>query len=294
MRTALLVAACLIALPAAAAAQPRNLLFFCGQPDPGALSEKASRQSGDPVPTAADKAAAAGAAAKAGALRAGLSRGDSLAEPYDGAARWAALAQKATDPELAELFRRVAMDQFSRSHLEAAILHRSWAEGLSPAATSYAFAIISSRDYCGTDEGNTAWLEKELGAKNLFKRSTFGDGAANAAFLLVQHADLNRPFQRKALAMMEPLMATGDVRPQNYALLFDRVAVGEGRPQRYGSQGGCAGPGVWTEKPVEDPATLDQTRAKVGLEPMAAYRARFTAGCGGAAPTAAASASPKS
>jgi hypothetical protein len=286
MRTAFLIAASLIGLPVAAAAQPRNLWYFCGQPDPGALSEKASRQSGDPIPTPADKAAAAGAVAKADALRARLSHGDPLGEPYDGAERWAVLAEKATDPELAELFRRVAMDQFSRSHMDAAILHRSWAEGLSPAATSYAYAIVSTRDFCGTDEGNTAWLEKALAAKNLFKRSTFGDSAANAAFLLVQHADLNRPFQRKALAMMEPLMATGDVRPQNYALLFDRVAVGEGRPQRYGSQGGCTGPGVWTEKPVEDAATLDQTRAKVGLEPIAAYRTRFVAVCGGAAPPA--------
>ena len=46
-------------------------------------------------------------------------------------------------------------------------------------------------------------------------------------------------------------------------------------PQRYGTQGHCTGAGTWEPWPCEDPARLDERRASVGLEPEAAYIARF-------------------
>jgi hypothetical protein len=270
----------LISLPAAAAAQPS----FCSS-DVASLAERQLVGSENAEKTAADRAAAQVALAKIDALRRDLDDGKSLPSPYEPAARFGALAHGAKDPVLAELFRRTAMDQFVRSGAAASASHTGWAAGLSAAATAYVFTVSANRDWCGLDQANTAWLEKQIDVHGWFKRSIYGPEAAGAAFLLTQHADRDKPFQKKVLAMMEPLLAANDVRPQDYALLFDRVAVGEGRPQRYGSQGGCTGPGQWTEKPVEDAATLDQTRAKVGLEPMAAYRARFVVSCGAAAPS---------
>jgi len=278
MRTALFIALALLAAPAAAMAQS----YSCSG-DAAAMAGKRLTESESPQQAAVDKAAGQAFLAQIDALRRDLNEGKALAEPYDSAGRFATLAHDAKDPMLAELFRRTAMDQFARLHAVAYASHTGWAAGLTPGAAGYVFSVAATRDWCGLDEANTAWLEKQIDAHGWFKRSA-GEGPANAAFLLVQHADANKPFQKKVLAMMEPLLAAGEVRPQNYALLFDRVAVGEGRPQRYGSQGGCTGPGVWTEKPVEDAASLDQTRAKVGLEPMAAYRARFVASCGGPAP----------
>jgi hypothetical protein len=280
MRKLLCLALMLAGLPMAAKAQSSSLTFFCGKDqNVPALAEKKLAETEGAAQAAADKAAAQPAIGKIDDMRKALDGDGALPAPYDELVGLRDQRRKASDPVLAELYRRVALDQFARLHLIAAASRTGWAEGLSPGATSYAFIVASSRDYCGVDESNTAWLEKQIDARGWFKATVYGPQAAGAAFLLAQHADLDKPFQKKALALMEPLLKTKDVRPQDYALLFDRVAVGEGRPQRYGSQGGCVGHGEWREKPVEDAATLDQTRASVGLEPMAAYRARFTAVC---------------
>ena len=230
---------------------------------------------------ALDVTAAQAALTRLDNLRQRFQAGETLDEPYAGAGHWQQLSRQAADPVKAELFRRVAKDQFARSAVIATASRTSWAAGLSDGALGIASAAAMTRDWCGIDEDNTRWLQQQLRTRGWFRRSTDGPDADKAAFLLVQHADANKPFQKEVLQMLEPLVRTGDARPQNYALLFDRVAVGEKRPQRYGSQGNCTGPGTWTEFAVEDPASLDQRRAQMGLEPMAAYRKRFVQACGG-------------
>lgn len=51
----------------------------------------------------------------------------------------------------------------------------------------------------------------------------------------------------------------------------DRVLVGEGKPQRFGTQFAPARDGVLAPQPVEAPEGLDARRAAVGLKPMAEY-----------------------
>ncbi|KAK0351541.1 hypothetical protein LTR94_024562, partial [Friedmanniomyces endolithicus] len=72
--------------------------------------------------------------------------------------------------------------------------------------------------------------------------------ASNAAWLMAQHADRDPQFQ----AMMEPLVKSGEVSLANYAYLFDRIAVGADRPQRYGTQGRCTGPELWEPNTLEN------------------------------------------
>ena len=230
---------------------------------------------------ALEVAAAKAALAKLDDLRSRFQAGETLEEPYAGASHWQKLSRGAAEPVKAELFRRVAKDQFARSLVIATASRTSWAAGLSDAAVGIASAAAFTRDWCGIDEDNTRWLQQQIRTRGWFRRKADGRDADNAAFLLVQHADGNKAFQKEVLRMLEPLLKAGDVRPQNYALLFDRVAVGEKRPQRYGSQGNCTGPGTWAEFAVEAPASLDQRRAQMSLEPMAAYRKRFKAACGG-------------
>jgi hypothetical protein len=62
-------------------------------------------------------------------------------------------------------------------------------------------------------------------------------------------------------------MQDGQARPDSYAYLYDRVAVAEQRPQRYGSQYGADG----TPEPIEDPDHVDERRKAVGLDTMAEY-----------------------
>ena len=60
------------------------------------------------------------------------------------------------------------------------------------------------------------------------------------------------------------------------ALLEDRVALGEGRKQTYGSQIGFdESSGKYYVLPLEDPDKVDQRRASVGLGPLADYVKRW-------------------
>lgn len=102
-----------------------------------------------------------------------------------------------------------------------------------------------------------------------------GGAGADAAWLLVQHADRDVAFQKQCLTLLERAVASGDARPANYAYLYDRVAVAEKRPQRYGTQYSDGQPA-----PLEDPAHVDRRRRSVGLGTMAAYREEMRAAYG--------------
>jgi hypothetical protein len=130
------------------------------------------------------------------------------------------------------------------------------------------------------DARNTADLKALLEMHHWFTISAFGERADNDAWLLVQHADQDREFQRRVLAILEPLVAQHETRPEHYAYLFDRLAADAGapggpKPQRYGTQGRCVGKGKWEPNEVEDPANLDLRRASVGLMSEAEYRKIF-------------------
>jgi len=110
--------------------------------------------------------------------------------------------------------------------------------------------------------------------------SVFGTQADKDAWLLVQHADRDSAFQNQVLSILEKLYPSGETNPANYAYLFDRVAVSWGdptqtKPQRYGTQGKCTGPGSWAPLPAEDPQNLDNRRKEVGLGTEAEYILRF-------------------
>lgn len=99
--------------------------------------------------------------------------------------------------------------------------------------------------------------------------SLVGDDGAQAAWLLVQHADADIEFQQ-CLALMEAAVAAGEARPQDLAYLTDRVRFNTGQPQVYGTQVLIID-GKVTLKPIEDEANVDARRAEVGLEPLADY-----------------------
>ena len=60
--------------------------------------------------------------------------------------------------------------------------------------------------------------------------------AADAAWLMAQHAIHDPEFQRECLGLLEAAVWQGEASPRNLAYLTDRVLVHEGRPQRYGTQ----------------------------------------------------------
>ena len=122
------------------------------------------------------------------------------------------------------------------------------------------------------DRGNSEWLKKVVQAEGWPKISTFGKEASGSAWLLVQHADADPPFQLKALRLMEPLVASGEVDKASYAYLYDRVMLKISGKQRYGTQMMCRA-GKRVPQPLESESTLNSRRVEAGLPPMSEYMA---------------------
>lgn len=104
-----------------------------------------------------------------------------------------------------------------------------------------------------------------------------GGQANHTLFLVIQHSDLKT--QQKYLPMMKKAVKSKNASANSLALLEDRVALGEGKRQIYGSQ---IGRDNETQKnyvlPLEDPENVDKRRAKVGLAPFAEYVKRWDIG----------------
>ena len=100
-----------------------------------------------------------------------------------------------------------------------------------------------------------------------------GWDGSDAAFFLIQHADHRT--QEELLPLVQKEFRRGNLSGPNYALFIDRVLVGDGRPQIYGSQPRPFNQwdgGVPVFYPIADEANVDKRRAEVGLGPLADYR----------------------
>ncbi len=107
------------------------------------------------------------------------------------------------------------------------------------------------------DLANQAALLAMLPPEGWFTHSRYGAEASQAAFHIVQHG--TPELWRRFLPVLEKLAAQGEVDGQDYGMMYDRLAVTESRPQRFGSQLHCVA-GRWTPYPLEDPGAVDARR----------------------------------
>jgi hypothetical protein len=129
-------------------------------------------------------------------------------------------------------------------------------------------------DLQDVDRENTRWLAAVLQDRAWPARSEVGDDGAFAAWLLAQHADLDPPFQRSCLVLLDEAVRAGEADPGHLAYLTDRVRVAEGRPQVYGTQVTVDADG-YRPRRLAEPDAVDERRAAVGLPPLAEYLASF-------------------
>jgi hypothetical protein len=96
-----------------------------------------------------------------------------------------------------------------------------------------------------------------------------GEDGAKAAWFIVQHAIGEPEFQRAALELLQACAAECRAPAWHAAYLEDRIAMHEGRPQRFGTQ--------WMDDPndgqarpwrLAEPDRIDELRASVGLGPL--------------------------
>jgi hypothetical protein len=102
-----------------------------------------------------------------------------------------------------------------------------------------------------------------------------GKQANLALFLVIQHS--NQRTQEKYLPMMREAVKKGDAEASALAYLEDRIALGQGKKQLYGSQFGTDANGKMYVLPLEDPDNVDKRRQSVGLPPMAEHVKLFGA-----------------
>jgi len=119
-------------------------------------------------------------------------------------------------------------------------------------------------------ERNQLELDSIIGIYGWPKISAVGHYASNSAFLIVQHSTLEK--QEKYLPDIKLLCEQKECEWQSYALMYDRIKVGQGLPQLYGSQ---ITYNYVTHKyeffPIEDEINVNKRRAEVGLNPIEDY-----------------------
>lgn len=175
------------------------------------------------------------------------------------------LAADPTEPKLRqELLDRVKKDQDARFAMIAAnpLGSKGEVDAKKRAETLDQLAKI--------DTDNRDWLKGVIDKTGWPGEARVGKVGAHAAWLLVQHADADRPFQKRCLELLEKAVSAKDAAAVDLAYLTDRVLVGEGKKQRYGTQL-LTKDGKLTPQPVEDEAKLDERRKALGLQPMAEY-----------------------
>ncbi len=126
------------------------------------------------------------------------------------------------------------------------------------------------------DRYNTAFLKEVVAAHGWPGYTAVGPQAADAAWLLAQHADASPDFQEHARQLLEAAVAEDDAPRRHLAYLTDRCRVAQGRPQLYGTQYYDDNDGTGLRpRPIADPDGLDARRATAGLPPHAQHHARI-------------------
>jgi hypothetical protein len=120
------------------------------------------------------------------------------------------------------------------------------------------------------DKRHTARMKELVSEHGWPDQRLVGDDGAQAAWLLVQHADLDVDFQERCLALLEAAVKAGEAKPSHWAYLVDRVRVNRKRPQIYGTQFIDRGKGLMPQ-PIEDEEHIDERRKAVGLGTLAEY-----------------------
>ncbi len=120
------------------------------------------------------------------------------------------------------------------------------------------------------DSSNLRVVEQILEKHGWLSTEEIGYTANSTLFLVIQHS--NQETQEKYLPMMRQAVKDGKANARSLALLEDRIGLGKGELQVYGSQiGKDQETGEMYVLPLIDPEHVNKRRAKVGLGPIEDY-----------------------
>jgi hypothetical protein len=95
-----------------------------------------------------------------------------------------------------------------------------------------------------------------------------GKEASDAAWLIIQHAIGQPGFMKKSAALLQNAVNEHKADPRNLAFLSDRIAVFEGKPQRYGTQFDWDEDDEMNPCRVDDVVKVNQRRKALGLNSL--------------------------
>lgn len=131
-----------------------------------------------------------------------------------------------------------------------------------------------AEEMASIDAKNTARMKEIIQEHGWPGKSLVSEAGAHDAWLLVQHADRDRAFQKQCLELLRVAVAKNEASGKDLAYLTDRVLVGEGKKQVYGTQF-ITKDGKMQPQPIDDPDNVDKRRAEVGLGTLAEYEKRL-------------------
>ena len=167
----------------------------------------------------------------------------------------------------AELVKRTAEDQKARQQL----IDLQARPGGKDAEAVKKNVEAATKKMQEIDARNTAWMKEVVDKHGWPGKSLVGTDGAQKAWLLVQHADQDRAFQKRCLPLLAGAVKKGEASPEHLAYLTDRVKVADKEKQVYGTQFHEVD-GKMEPYPIEDEANVDKRRKDVGLQALAEYR----------------------
>jgi hypothetical protein len=96
-----------------------------------------------------------------------------------------------------------------------------------------------------------------------------GWSGSSAIWAVIQHSNLEN--QEKYLPPMREAVKNGKARPAQLAFLEDRILVGNGKEQIYGTQAGTDSLGIYKLYPIKDEQNVNKRRFSAGLVPLQWY-----------------------
>ncbi|WP_268123892.1 DUF6624 domain-containing protein [Roseivirga pacifica] len=91
----------------------------------------------------------------------------------------------------------------------------------------------------------------------------------DAIWLVLQHSYLR--YMKEYFHYIRTAGKNGDISMSKVAMMKDRILLGEGKKQLYGTQVMSLADGVWELSPLENPETVNKRRSKMGLGPIQEY-----------------------
>jgi hypothetical protein len=145
-------------------------------------------------------------------------------------------------------------------------LHRRGSELMQGLPATQAEFVTLVAEQKRTDAARFARLEDIVNEYGWPGYSLVGRDASGAALIILKHADLQQ--QKRFLPILRSAAEAGEIAPSQVASLVDKIRVGDGEKQLYGTLVVSDSEGKPVLAPVEDPRSLDERREKVGLPPI--------------------------